>query len=112
MSDRALAYECSDWPEKEYESDWCGVQPVGQKWANAWGLYDMLGNQMEWTGDWYGEYESGAVTDPRGPSTGLERVVRGGSWQSEVSDVRSAARTVASPGERLYPVGFRLVRTK
>ena len=112
VSDRAIAYECSDWPEKEYESDWCGVQPVGQKWANAWGLYDMLGNQMEWTGDWYGEYESGAVTDPQGPSTGFDRVVRGGSWQSKVRDVRSAARTVASPGERQYPVGFRLVRTK
>ena len=86
--------------------------PIGQKRANAWGLHDMLGNVWEWTGDWYGEYPSGLVTDPKGPGWGSARVYRGGSWHSIAGHVRSADRYSASPGERFTNVGFRLVRTE
>ena len=88
------------------------THPVGQKQANAWDLHDMLGNVWEWTGDWYGWYLSGSVTDPQGPSTGLIRVVRGGSWYYYAGAVRSAARYNSSPGARFSSIGFRLVRTK
>ena len=88
------------------------THPVGQKQANAWDLHDMLGNVWEWTGDWYGWYLSGSVTDPQGPSTGSARVVRGGGWNISARGVRSAARYYHSPGRRYGPVGFRLVRTK
>ncbi len=63
---------------------------------NPYGLKNMLGNVMEYCSDWYSEdaYEimPAGVTDPTGPATGEERVVRGGSFRSPVDEVRSAAR--------------------
>ena len=107
----AGGYDCSDW-EKQYAAERCGPHPVGLKRANAWGLHDMLGNVWEWTADWKGDYPSGMVADPRGPSTGSLRVPRGGSWGNYARGVRSAARSDYSPGSRNINLGFRLVRTK
>ena len=88
------------------------THPVGQKRANVWGLYDMLGNLWEWTADWYGEYPLGSMTDPTGPNGGLGRVTRGGGWSSSARFVRSAYRETYAPGGRDYGIGFRLVRMR
>ncbi len=84
------------------------MHPSGQLKPNALGLYDMSGNVYEWCSDWYGTYGSSTVTDPTGPSTGSERVVRGGCFAMESSYVRCKARMSVEPGKRLMSVGVRL----
>ncbi len=83
--------------------------PVGTKKANAWGLHDMHGNVWEWVIDWYGPYLSAAQRDPTGPTTGTDRVMRGGSFLDLLGGVRSAARFEGGPPDGFgYPfLGFR-----
>ena len=95
---------------------WCinaggRTQPVGGKAANQWELLDMLGNVEEWTGDWYGNYPAGPVTDPLGAGTGSYRVSRGGSWGTNVLLARVAKRNFGTPDIFYYNLGFRLART-
>jgi formylglycine-generating enzyme required for sulfatase activity len=81
---------------------------VGQKQANGLGIYDMSGNVWEWVNDWKGNYTSGRQQDPQGPSTGSDRVFRGGGWGNGARGVRVAFRSGNSPDFRLYNLGFRL----
>jgi formylglycine-generating enzyme required for sulfatase activity len=94
------------------------THPVGQKQANAWGLFDMLGNVFQWTSDWYGDYGPGEVRDPAipiGPSgiellaNGRGRVTRGGSWNQLSRGVRVSFRGWGGQELRRNYIGLRCV---
>jgi formylglycine-generating enzyme required for sulfatase activity len=86
------------------------THPVGEKKPNAWGLYDLHGNACAWCQDWYdgGYYVTSPADDPPGPSTGTNRVDRGGSWESPADACRSAHRYSDTPGDRFASVGLRV----
>ncbi|MDL2330204.1 formylglycine-generating enzyme family protein [Desulfosarcina sp. OttesenSCG-928-A07] len=86
------------------------THPVGQKPPNRWGLHDMHGNVWEWCQDWYGKnyYSNSSSTDPKGPSSGEDRVIRGGSWDDLARNCRSAFRGIYSPENQHDSLGFRL----
>ena len=84
------------------------TSPVGEYAPNAWGLHDMHGNVWEWCRDWYGSY-AGDVTDPTGPASGSDRVMRGGGWYDDAQNCRSAYRYSHSPSDNYHiTYGFRL----
>ena len=86
------------------------AHPVGRKTANAWGVYDMSGNVDEWCLDWFGDLSYG--TDPKGPSSGSYRVIRGGCVVSQAAGCSSSSRIgYISPSNSHYLRGFRLFRT-
>jgi formylglycine-generating enzyme required for sulfatase activity len=84
--------------------------PVGSYPANGFGLYDMHGNVWEWCADWYGAnyYTQSPRQDPTGPSKGVSRVHRGGSWNSYGVCCRSAYRSSELPANGSLAQGFRV----
>ena len=89
------------------------VQPVGKKRPNAFGLYDMHGNIFEWCQDWYDEayYTAAPITNPNGPETGSDRVMRGGcaKYNFVLDGYRSDHRFHNDPDFRDSTTGFRIV---
>jgi formylglycine-generating enzyme required for sulfatase activity len=83
------------------------THPVGQKQANAWGLYDMHGNVWEWCWDGMRDYATSAVTDPKGADSSC--VIRGGSWCNYAHFCRSAYRGDVGSHLRKSDLGFRVV---
>lgn len=106
----------SDWKwELIYESSdgYAFTAPVGKFRPNAFGIFDMHGNALEWCHDWYqADYlKLSSAVDPRGPSTGSYRAYRGGGWNSGTAWVRSADRSWGPPAKRWHALGFRVVRS-
>ena len=91
-----------------------GHMGVGLKMANAWGLYDMHGNVAELCLDWATEnIGSASVVDPKGPTSGSYRMVRGGSWYRDARYCRSGCRlpysyNYAEPWTQCRATGFRV----
>ena len=89
-------------------NDFKQTRDVGQYAANPWGFFDMQGNVWEWVHDWKANYLTGAQTDPEGPASGSHRVIRGGAWNHDGTDLRSAKRHPHPPSPRTYTIGFRV----
>ena len=87
------------------------INPNSPKYPpNAWGVYDMHGNVMEWCYDFYGQYSiKSTVVNPLGPFNGNRRVARGGSFYRTAHDCRSASRASYEPSYRGSEIGFRMV---
>jgi len=114
MGNNASKLEAYAWFDKNAGGH---PQPVGQKQANPWGLYDMCGNLWQWCHDFYqvDYYEESPEENPRGPKTGETKVVRGGAWKFSADSCRSGYRYNEDPGYAdvcfgydIY--GFRCVR--
>ena len=77
--------------------------------TSPYGAADMIGNVSEWTADWYDEewYHKGERDNPQGPSSGSEKVIRGGSFETPINELHAASREGMDPNSYSYAVGFR-----
>lgn len=92
-----------------YDDGYVKTAPVGSYEPNPFGLFDLTGNVNEWTADWYDAnyYRNSPARNPQGPSSGQMRVLRGGSWNNDPINVRSAVRLRLTPSTRNARYGFR-----
>lgn len=99
-----------EWRERNVDDGFKQVAPVASYPPNGYDLYDMSGNVLQWTRDFYGEdyYRYVPEIDPEGPGQGENRVTKGGDWSSPSVTLRCAFRGWASPDLSFSNTGFRV----
>jgi len=110
---RDLVYSGSaDLDQVAWTRENAGGRPheVAEKAENDFDLHDMSGNVWEWVWDRKGTYDTGSITNPTGPSTGDQRILRGGAWDANDDAARISFRGAMSPDTQLDTQGLRIVR--
>lgn len=99
------------WRDPNIDDGFAETSPVGSypKGASPFGMEDMAGNVFEWCHDFLAPYTGKELQNPRGPTSGSQRVFRGGSWKSRAASLRSTARAFHSPEYMTHDLGFRIV---
>lgn len=89
------------------------THPVGQKKPNGYNIYDMSGNLLEWVADWYNSnyYKISPKNKPKGPDTGVERILRGGSWDNHWLGARTTKKFANPPNVKYNNNGFRCAKS-
>ncbi len=99
------------WSLRTVNDGWAETSRVGAfpKGAGPFNHEDLAGNVWEWCLDFLDTYKGGERINPRGPSTGVRRVFRGGSWRAKFSSLKATTRSSNLPTYSCNDVGFRVV---
>lgn len=115
--DGSLANYCdvncnNGWKDDRFDDGYNDTSPVGDNpgGASVYGALDMAGNVYEWVADWYGPYSQTRPSNPTGPDSGQERIMRGGSWGDDFGHIRAAVRSHVPPDYWMNFIGFRCGR--
>lgn len=95
-----------------YSSNSNNTHQIGTKAPNELGIYNMSGNVQEWCNDWFDAnyYSNSPQNNPQGPSNGIYRIIRGGSWNHIAVNCRVANRNMSVPNNPSISGGFRIVQ--
>jgi formylglycine-generating enzyme required for sulfatase activity len=115
--DGALANYCdvnckTAWNDTRFDDGYADTSPVGEYpgGASLYKVLDMAGNVYEWVADWYGPYRQTRQSNPTGPASGSEHIIRGGSWGDDPAHIRSALRSIVNGDNWVDYMGFRCAR--